>query len=338
MLIEQRGYRQLPLARGRCSDRRVALLAALCLCLFSGYSALAQQAAPRYSPGVPSFDEIPVEAIPPAPVPVKRDPPKPAPVAKSSEEQAAFDKVSQEQRPDERIQLVEDFLLVYPDSEFKQSVYLAASEAYRRKNDLPRMLTYAELTLAEDPQNLQALLMLAEALPESVHRDDPDFVDRVDEAAEYARTAIKVAGRMARPASATPIQWQRTRKQVEVAARLALGLTAMLREDYPEAEAEFTAALGMMERPDALSLYRLGLTYSLQKKYDEAIATLQRSIEAGGVRGRTAGGEPRELAAEALSYVEKQNVATPPRSDPSTQDPKTGEAGEEDASSEEASR
>jgi tetratricopeptide (TPR) repeat protein len=340
MFIRKSGRFAVPPAGG-CGP--VVLLAALCL--LAGAPVLAQQpaAAPRYSLSIPSFDEIPLDVIPPAPAPVKRQPPKPAPVAKSPEEQAAYDKIGKEQRPDERIKLVEDFLLAYPDSEFKQSVYLAAADSYRRKNDLPRMLTYAELTLAEDPENLQALLTLAEALPESVRRDDPDFVDRIDEAAEYAHKALDLASRMARPANATAEQWQRLRKQVEVAARLALALTAMMREEYPAAEAEYVAAFGLMERPDALSLYRLGLTYSLQKKYDEALSTLRRAVEAGGVRGRTAGGEPRELAAEALAYVEKEvekqkaavAVPAPATADtPTPADAKDTQAGQGEASAE----
>ena len=68
---------------------RMGQLAGLVLGLVVGLmtgQALAQQpAAPRYSLGQPSFDEIPADAIPPAPAPHKRQPPKPAPVAKSPE-------------------------------------------------------------------------------------------------------------------------------------------------------------------------------------------------------------------------------------------------------------
>jgi tetratricopeptide (TPR) repeat protein len=287
--------------------------------IFGGVLCAQQPAAQQpYSIGVPSFDEVPVDAIPPAPPPVKRAPPKPAPAAKSPEEQAAFDKIVKEQRPDERIKLVEDFLLSHPDSEFKQAVYMAASQAYRRKNDLARMLTYAELTLAENPENLQALLILAESLPESVRREDPDYVDRVEEAREHAQLAIELIGKTARPQGATPEQWQQSRKQVESAARLALALTAMMREDYAEAVAEYDKAFKLMDKPDALSLYRLGLTYSFLKKYDEAIEALQKSAEAGGVNSRTASGTPRDLVAEARAYVEKQKASSAPGSEQAT--------------------
>jgi tetratricopeptide (TPR) repeat protein len=146
---------------------------------------------------------------------------------------------------------------------------------------------------------------------------------------------MEVVNKLARPANATPEQWQRTRKQVEAMARLALALTAMMLEDYAMAETEYAAAFKLMEIPDALSLYRLGLTYSFQKKYDDAIAALQRAVEAGGVRGRSAGGEPRELAAEALAYVEKQKAAAAPK--PETESAPTAEdteAGREKASGE----
>jgi tetratricopeptide (TPR) repeat protein len=318
----------LPLSRH--GARRHVPMAAMCLMgLTALVSARAQQptTAPRYSIGVPSFDEIPADAIPPAPAPTKRKPAKPAPLPKSPEEAAAFEKISSEQRPDQRIKLVEDFLLAYPDSEFRQSVYLAASEAYRRKNDLPRMLTYAELTLAENPENLQALLTLSESLPESVRRDDPDYVDRVEEAREYAQKALQTIGQTARPAGATPEQWARTRKQVETSAHLTLALTAMMREDYAGAEAEYDTAFKLMEKPDALSLYRLGLTYSFLKKYEEAEKTLQKAAEAGGVKSRTETGESRDLVAEALAFVEKQKTAATARAVETTTDvSKTDEA------------
>lgn len=271
------------------------------------------QQAPRYSLGIPSIDEIPPEAIPPAPAPVRRAPPVPAPQAKSPEETAAYEKFVKEQRADERIRLVEDFLLQYPDSELKQFAYQAASEAYRRKNDLGRMLTYAELTLAENPENLQALLTLAKSLPESVSRDDPDFHDRVEEAEQHARKGIEVLTKAVRPARVTAPQWQQTRNEAESSARLALGLTAMMREDYAAAETEYAAALKLIEKPDALTLYRLGLTYSFLKKYDESIDALQRAAAAGGVKSRTAGGAPRDLVAEAVAMVEKARgpVSTP---------------------------
>ncbi|MSO20118.1 MAG: hypothetical protein EXQ56_06575 [Acidobacteria bacterium] len=282
----------------------VCMIAAACMALLQTPLLIAQQ-APRYSLGIPSMDEIPAEAIPPAPAPVRRAPPAPSPQAKSPEETAAYEKFVKEQRADERIRLVEDFLLQYPQSEMKQFAYQAATEAYRRKNDLGRMLTYAELTLAENPENMQALLTLAQSLPDSVGRDDPDFHDRLEEAEQHARKIIEVVAKAVRPARVTPPQWQQTRNDAESSARLALGLTAMMREDYAAAETEYAAALQLIEKPDALTLYRLGLTYSFLKKYGESIDALQKAAVAGGVKSRTAGGAPRDLVAEAVAMVEK---------------------------------
>src|SRR5688500_6988183 len=72
------------------------------------------QQAPRYSLGIPSVDEVPLDAIPPAPAPTRRAPAAPPPQAKSPEESVAYENFLKEQRPDERIRLVEDFLLQYP--------------------------------------------------------------------------------------------------------------------------------------------------------------------------------------------------------------------------------
>ena len=88
------------------------------------------------------------------------------PRAKTEEEFAAYQRFIRETKPDEQIRIVEDFLLQYPDSELKEYAFQTATQAYQTKNDYPRVLTYGELTLAENPENLVALLILASSRSE----------------------------------------------------------------------------------------------------------------------------------------------------------------------------
>lgn len=266
------------------------------------------QSAP-YAGSVATPDEVPVSAIPAAPAPVRRPPPPAAPRAKSPEESAAYEKFLRERSADERIRLAEDFLLQYPESELKQFAYQAATEAYRQKNDIGHMLTYAELTLAENPENLAALLLLAATLPESVDRNDPDHAERLDEAEAHARKSLEVVAKLIRAPRVSEALWGRTIKEAEASARLSLGLIGMMREDYPSAEKEYSAALALLENPDAVSFYRLGLAYSFLKKYDESLEALQKAAAAGGVRMRGTSGAQRDLVAEAIAFVQKSRPA-----------------------------
>ena len=88
----------------------------------------------------------------------------------------------QEQDPDEQVRLAEDFLLEYPNTELKEYAFQVATQAYQAKNDFSRVLTYGELTLSENENNLVALLTLASAIPERTTRSDIDYQENLADA------------------------------------------------------------------------------------------------------------------------------------------------------------
>lgn len=274
------------------------------------------QAQAQPQPGQPAAPGSPAQ--PPA---AEKKPP----MAKSKAELDAYQKFMHERNPDTRIHLIEDFLLQYPNSELKEYAYQAATQAYQEKNDYQKVLTYGELTLAENPNNLVALLILASAIPERTGKNDIDKDEKLAEAEQYANRGLQVLSKMTMPPNMTQEQWTRVKKDAEATPHEALGTVALIREDFPKAESEFKTAIALASHPDAITLYRLGLCYSFEKKYDSALDALNQAAASGGVRIPGPNGT-RDLVAEAKDFVTKakEAAATPVSGDATQKAPATG--------------
>src|SRR5258706_11164378 len=105
----------------------------------------------------------------------------------------------QEKSPDEQIKQIEDFLLKYPDTELKEFAYQAATQAYQAKNDFAKVMTYGELTLGENENNLVALLVLASAIPERTAKTDLDKDSKLTQAEQYAKRGLDVLAKLTMP-------------------------------------------------------------------------------------------------------------------------------------------
>jgi len=234
---------------------------------------------------------------------------KRAPRAKSQEELDAYQKFMREQNPDQQIKLIEDFLLKYPQTELKEYAFQAATQAYQAKNDYNKVLTYGELTLGENPNNLVALLVLAAAIPERTAKNDIDKEAKLGDAERYAKRGLEAIEKLPMPANLTEQQWAEVKKDAESNPHAALGMVALIREDFPQAEAELKMATDLESQPDPVTFYRLGLCYSFEKKYQPALEALDRAAASGGVKIAGADGVTRDLVAEAKDFVSKAKAA-----------------------------
>lgn len=251
--------------------------------------------------GVPGQNQAQAPAAP-----AEKSPPR----AKSQEELDAYQKFMREQNPDEQIRLIEDFLLQYPNTELKEGAYQAATLAYQAKNDYAKVLTYGELTLVENENNLVALLVLASAIPERTAKSDIDKEAKLTQAEQYAKRGLEVLAKLTMPPNLTEQQWLQTKKDAESTPHAALGLVALIRDDFAKAESELKMASEMSAKPDPITLYRLGLCYSYEKKYDPALEALDRAASSGGVKISATNGGTRDLVAEAKDFVLKAKAAS----------------------------
>ena len=228
------------------------------------------------------------------------------PRAKTEAEFAEYQRFMKETDAGKQIQLIEDFLLHYPDSELREYAFQAATQAYQVKNDFTLVRTYGELTLGENQDNLVALLILASAIPERTNKNDPESAENLAEAEGYARRILDLMTRMPQPAGVTPARWEQTKREAAATAHGSLGMVSLIREDFSRAESEFKMSADLASAPDPVTFYRLGLSYSFEKKFDEALEALDRSDAVGGVR---VGSPARDLVAEAKDFVVKSKEA-----------------------------
>jgi tetratricopeptide (TPR) repeat protein len=240
------------------------------------------------------------------------------PQAKSPEEAAAHKAFLEEKNPDQQIRLVEDFLLYYPQTELKESAYVVAMQAYQAKSEFDHVLTYGELVLTENPENVTALLTLATAISETTARDDFDGDVRLTEGDEYAREALEVIGRLRRPPGFPEEEWNAARRESESVAHAARGLIALIREDFVRAELQLKEAVALARNPAPALLYRLGMSYSFQKKYAEAVEVLDRAASMGGIQVATAGGYTRDIVAEARAFASRALADSAPPAEMTT--------------------
>jgi tetratricopeptide (TPR) repeat protein len=140
-------------------------------------------------------------------------------------------------------------------------------------NDMPRLIAFGEKTLATAPENLPALLLLANA-----YSDDAK-PGSLAKSVTYAQKAITVAKADAPDADAS-------RKASAGAAHSTIGYVYMKQDKTPAAIPELKSATTLLKGADeqsyAVALYRLGFAYAKLNKVNEARDTLIEAVKIAG--------------------------------------------------------
>ncbi|MGO9096672.1 MAG: hypothetical protein ACLQGV_15800 [Bryobacteraceae bacterium] len=201
------------------------------------------------------------------------------PRAKSAEEAKALQALATTQDLDARIKAADEFVQKFSDSEFKSTVLVVQAEDYTQKNDRAKAIVSAEQALEADPKSYMAMLLLARAIAQTTQEFDLDREEKLGRAEKYANSAIEILKTAPKSSPAlTDEQWAQGRADLTAQAHEALGLAAMARKDDNTAIAEFKAAVDGSNPPDPATLVRLGSAYDRAKRYDDAIAVLDRAI------------------------------------------------------------
>ena len=197
---------------------------------------------------------------------------------KSAEEGKAVTALVQAQgNPDKVIAAAEDLLTKYADTEFKDTALYMEAVSYQQKGDREKMQLYAERTVAANPKQFQASLMLAEATVQQTREHDLDRDEKLAKADKYANDAISAINEAAKPApQITDQQWTEAKKDLIAEAHDALGMSALLRKNYDGAISELKLAVEGAAHPEPAFQVRLASAYQSAGKYDESIATAEK--------------------------------------------------------------
>ncbi len=236
-----------------------------------------------------------------------QQPPK-QPAPKSQKEVEALMAIQNAPDPDARIKAAEDLLVKFRDTEFKEFALQMETLSHQQKNDFENMMIAGERTLEVNPDNVVVLLALATAIPQRTREHDLDKEEKLGKVEAWATKAQKLIPNLTKFNPAIPDEdWAGYKKSAMSQAHEALGLSAFVRKNYPKAEEAFKAAAEVSPQPEPTILYRLGMVYTAQNKFDDAIAALDKAIAAGGVKVGS-----KDLAVEQKAAVQKAKDAAKP--------------------------
>jgi tetratricopeptide (TPR) repeat protein len=214
----------------------------------------------------------------------------------------------------------DDFAAKYPDSELKAFLYSKAMHEYQNENNPEKMLSVGEKVLRLDPDNSIALVLTATVLADSLSDADSDRQAKIARVKKNAARALDTLDSgFTPPANATPEQVKEYKNTLESMAHSALGIVALKTADDLGAEKELKLSAELNQNhPDPYIWYHLALAQDHQKKYSEALASVNRALQDIGVNadlGVLAKGEQRRLLTltAGASSSQQKLLAQPPK-------------------------
>jgi tetratricopeptide (TPR) repeat protein len=187
-------------------------------------------------------------------------------------ETSGFNVITAETDPKSRMTEIEKFTAAYPDSKFGDQVsnYAMYTLGPGQLNDQARLVAFGEKMLANNPNSLLALLLLA-----SYYGDSGNSAKAIS----YAQKSIEVAKPDAPDAD-------KSRKLSAGAAHNTIGWAYLKQEKTTAAIPELKAAAALVKGQDdqqyARALYGLGFAYGKLNKLTEAREVLTEAVKIQG--------------------------------------------------------
>jgi tetratricopeptide (TPR) repeat protein len=183
----------------------------------------------------------------------------------------------------------DEFSAKYPNSELKSFLYSKAMHEYQTENNKAKILAMGEKVLQFDPDNPIALVLTATVMADDLKEadKDTDTKDREKNVAAIKKNSAHaletINSDFVPGANVTPEQLAAYRKTLQVMAHSALGIVALKTADDAGAEKELKAAADATPgQPDPYVWYHLALAQDHQKKYPEALVSINQAVQYAG--------------------------------------------------------
>ena len=185
----------------------------------------------------------------------------------------AFGVISNENDAKTRMDYIEKFTAAFPKSGLDDQLTSYAMLSLSELKDNQRLISYAEKALVADPENLSALILLANTYVQNPGEGS------LTKAITYAQRAVTVA--KADDPAAT-----KSRKVSAGVAHCVLGQAYAKQEKTATSITELKSAISLLKGEDdqqfALAAYFLGWDYAKTRKLTEARAILEEGVAIPG--------------------------------------------------------
>lgn len=201
-------------------------------------------------------------------------------------------------QPAARAAFFERYVAAFPDSPYTTTVREQTAIAYQQAQNTPKMIAAAQSLLAADPNNISMLLLLSDYWS--------DNGQQLDKAADYAKKALDLLPKAAKPENLTDEQWQREVSLQKGIAFTSLGEVYVNQNQNAPAVDAFKQANPLLKSNTvtyARNLYRLGFTLAKMQRNAEARTVLTEAVSINS-----------PYRAQAQETLDKIGGATPRKS------------------------
>jgi len=169
----------------------------------------------------------------------------------------------------------------FPDSPYKQNVLYMAFQAAGNSNSYDQLAVWGDRIIQAIPSDIFARVQLADAMADHIRENDLDKDQSIKKVEDYAHQALNLLQNASSPPPNMPVdpaQWPAMKQDLTNRAYYALGVTADLKKNYPEAQKNFNTAV-QADPANNFYLARLLKSYLANKQYDDAIAAAQKALD-----------------------------------------------------------
>ena len=236
---------------------------------------------------------------------------------KSKEEAQALQAMFSAASPDAQIAAAEDFVVKYPQSDFKAVAYLGEAQSYQQKGDYDHTVVAGEQSLESDPDDttkVEAELLLAQVIGPRIGEFDLDREEKLAKVEKFANAALEALKTMAKPNNPglTDAAWEDAKGALNGQAYAALGVDQIARKDYEKAAAQFKLAVEVTKGTEPSYQVRLANALDKSGKYDEAIAACDKALATPNLHPMV----KRAADAEKANAVKLKAAAAPAAAKP----------------------
>ena len=194
------------------------------------------------------------------------------------EEEAAYKTFQEAPTADmpKKLLLGEDFATKYPRSRYLSGVYSIMVVGYSVTGQAPNLISTGEKALAINPNDVNVLAMLSQAMPRSLDIKAPTAALTLDKAEQYGKRAIDIVTTLAKPENLTDDAFAGAKAQVMSLAHGGLGTVCWRRGKYADAIPELDQAVKLVKDPDPVNLFLLGIVNEKTSHFDDAVSAFTR--------------------------------------------------------------
>jgi tetratricopeptide (TPR) repeat protein len=179
----------------------------------------------------------------------------------------------------------------------KLQYYQTLMNCYQQQNNAEKTIEWGERALDHNPEDLVSLLTVSTVLSEKAPTDEKQKEEQMKRVLDLGKKAAeKVTALVNSPLAAQMREEQKAGLVSQV--HQTLGLANLHLKKLGDAQKEYLLAIAA-KKDDPISYYRLGLAYAQDRKNDQAMEALAKSVFLKGVS------EPEARKTLTLLYEDK---------------------------------